>query len=67
MVMTYEQAIAQVKAGNSVKRSGWGNHYLRKQPNTTGELVVETVFVRTTIAPYTATQDDIVTDDWQTV
>lgn len=62
--MTYEQAIAQVKAGTAVKRSGWVNHYLQKAPGT--DTVVETVYVRTTTAPYTATQDDIVTDDWVT-
>lgn len=63
--MTYEQAIAQVKNGNSVKRSGWTNHYLEKR--TGDDLIIDTVYVRTTKAPYTATQDDIVSDDWTTV
>ena len=62
--MTYEQAIATVKAGTRVKRSGWSNHYLQKASGD--ELKIETVFVRTTKAPYTATEEDITTDDWTT-
>ena len=62
--MTYEQAITQVKNGQRVKRTGWNNHYLEKAAGD--DLKVETVFIRTTKAPYTATQDDIVSDDWTT-
>lgn len=61
--MTFEQAIAAAKAGTNVKRTGWNNHYLRKQAGT-DDTVVETVYVRTTVAPYTATQEDITADDW---
>ena len=61
--MTFEQAMAAVKAGTNVKRSIWNNHYLNKKTGT-DETVVQTVYVRTTTAPYTATQEDITSDDW---
>lgn len=61
--MTYEQAISAVKAGTNVKRSIWNNHYLKKQSGT-DKTVIETVYVRTTVAPYTATQEDMTSDDW---
>lgn len=65
--MTYEQAIAAVKNGTRVKRSGWSNHYLeRKLVGEQNEVHINTVFVRTTKAPYTATEDDMTTDDWTT-
>lgn len=63
--MTYEQAISAVKAGTNVKRSNWNNHYLKKRAGT-DKTVIETVYVRTTVAPYTATQDDMTSDDWVT-
>lgn len=61
--MTFEQAIAAAKAGTHVKRSNWNNHYLKKQSGT-DETVIETVYVRTIVAPYTATQEDMTADDW---
>ena len=61
--MTYEQAIAAVKAGTNVKRSSWSGHYLKKKSGS-DKTVIETVYVRTTVAPYTATQEDITSDDW---
>lgn len=63
--MTYEQAISSVKAGTNVKRSVWNNHYLKKKAGVE-ETVIETVYVRTTTAPYTATQEDMTSDDWVT-
>ena len=61
--MTYEQAIAQVKNGQNVKRSVWSNQYLHRK-NTDGDI--EIVVTRTTRAPYCASNSDIETDDWTT-
>ena len=63
--MTYEQAITAVKNGTRVKRSGWSGHYLERKV-VDNEVEIDTVFVRTTKAPYTATEDDMTTDDWTT-
>ena len=62
--MTFEQAITAAKAGTHVKRHEWSNHYLQKQSGTE-KTVIQTVYVRTTIAPYTATQEDMIADDWE--
>lgn len=62
--MTYEQAMTAAKSGTRVKRTGWPNHYIQKA--TGDDLKLETVYVRTIKAPYTASQEDIVTDDWTT-
>ena len=61
--MTYEQAITAVKSGQRVKRSGWTNKYLQKKTNSDD---VEIVYTRTTVSPYTSTNNDIETDDWTT-
>lgn len=61
--MTYEQAIAAVKSGTNVKRSSWTGRQLRKKTGVE-ETVIETVIVRTTVAPYTATQEDMTATDW---
>ena len=64
--MTYEQAITAVKGGTRVKRSGWSGHYLERKVLDNSDIEIDTVFVRTTKAPYVATEDDMTTDDWTT-
>ena len=63
--MTYEQAIAAVKAGTNVKRSSWNGRYLHKRTGVDTTIIDDT-WVRTTRAPYAATQEDITADDWTT-
>lgn len=61
--MTYEQAIAQVKNGQNVKRTGWSSMYLHKK-NDQGDI--EIVTTRTIHAPYCASNVDIESNDWTT-
>lgn len=62
--MTYEQAIARAKDGHRVKRHDWSNQYIQARTNTDE---IEVVYVRTTKALYTSTQDDMIQDDWENV
>ena len=61
--MTYEQAIAAVKAGTNVKRSSWSDKYLTKRTGTEN-TVIDVVVTRPVTAAYTSTQDDITANDW---
>lgn len=63
--MTYEQAMALAKAGTRVKRTGWDRQYITKREGTE-ELHIDVHITRETIAPYTSTNEDIVSDDWTT-
>ena len=57
-------AVGEIGLDGYWSRDFMENHYLAKASGT--ELQIDTVYVRTTKAPYTATQDDMVSDDWQT-
>lgn len=63
--MDYQSAITNAKAGTRVKRTGWTNEYIVQEGSgDSAKMVhVKTVVVK---APYTATESDIMTNDWTT-
>mgnify|MGYP003300933217 CR=1 FL=1 len=67
--MTYEQAITNAKNGQNVTRSSWSGRYIRRRIETDSEgntkTYLEDVTTRTTIAPYTSSNSDIMATDWQ--
>lgn len=65
--MNYQQAITTVKGGTNVKREGWSNKYLRKHTDDAGNTIIQIVETRTVIAPYVSPEDDIMTDDWESL
>lgn len=64
--MTYQEAITNVKNGNTVKRQGWTNRTVSQTTDSVGNAHItktETVTVR---ADYLATQEDMYANDWTT-
>lgn len=63
--MTYEQAIATVKAGTPVRRTSWVNQNLTLVTNGS-DSEIQTNKTTTVSAPYLATQEDMFATDWTT-
>ena len=62
--MNYQNAITAAKAGTKVKRTGWSNEYIVQQGSGDDAKMIHVKTVTIT-APYTATESDIMTNDWE--
>ena len=68
--MTFENALSSVRSGYTVTRTGWTGKSLRMvipEPGA-GESYIElTVNTKTIKTRYTASEKDLLADDWQVV
>ena len=62
--MDYSSAIASVKNGQAVKREAWTNQFINLVTDANGKQTITNHVTRTTDAPYLATQEDMLANDW---